>query len=223
MNRRAGAIEVLHEGLQAALVLKDIRLVLALIHELDAYARVEEGELAQPLGENVVVELDMGEDLPARPEAHHCAPLRGIPHDRQWRHGIAEMVFLPVHLSVAIHGEKQVVGQRIHDGHTDPVEATRDLVGAVVEFPAGMQDGHDDFCRRSPLLLVHIYGNTAAIVGDRHRFVGVNGHYDLVAVAGQRLVDGVVHDLEHHVVQTGAVIRVTDVHPRALSHRVEAF
>ena len=44
-----------------------------------------------------------------------------------------------------------------------------------------------------------------------------------VAVAGQRLVDGVVDDLEHHVVQTGAVIGVADVHAGALAHRIEAL
>jgi hypothetical protein len=53
--------------------------------------------------------------------------------------------------------------------------------------------------------------------------VGVDGDDDVVAVAGQRLVDGVVHHLEHQVVQTGAVGGVADVHARALAHRLQAF
>ena len=46
---------------------------------------------------------------------------------------------------------------------------------------------------------------------------------DVVAEAGERLVDRVVEHLEHHVVQAGAVGRVADVHARALAHRVEAL
>jgi hypothetical protein len=53
--------------------------------------------------------------------------------------------------------------------------------------------------------------------------VGVDGDDDVVAVAGQRLVDGVVHHLEHQVVQAGAVGGVADVHARALAHRLQAF
>ena len=47
-------------------------------------------------------------------------------------------------------------------------------------------------------------------------------HVDAVAIAGQRLVDGVVDDLVDHVVQARAVIGVADIHARALAHGVEA-
>ena len=40
---------------------------------------------------------------------------------------------------------------------------------------------------------------------------------------GLRLVDRVVHDLPHHVVQAGEVVGVADVHPGALAHRVRSF
>ena len=67
---------------------------------------------------------------------------------------------------------------------------------------------------------VHRYA--AAVVGDRDRFVGVDGDDDAVAVTGQRLVDGVIHDLEYHVMQATAVIGIADVHSGSLAHRVEA-
>ena len=53
------------------------------------------------------------------------------------------------------------------------------------------------------------------------RAVGVEGHGDRVAIAGQRLVDRVVDDLVDHVVQAGAVIGVADIHARPLAHGVE--
>ena len=42
-------------------------------------------------------------------------------------------------------------------------------------------------------------------------------------MAGQRLVDRIVGDLEHHVVEARAVVGVADVHAGALAHRVEAL
>ncbi|WZB73427.1 hypothetical protein WJ968_25235 [Achromobacter xylosoxidans] len=46
---------------------------------------------------------------------------------------------------------------------------------------------------------------------------------DVVAIARQGFVDGVVHDLEHHVVQAGAVGGVADVHAGALAHGLQPF
>ncbi len=42
-------------------------------------------------------------------------------------------------------------------------------------------------------------------------------------MSGERLVDGVVDDLENHVVQTGAIVGVANVHPRSLTDRFEAL
>ncbi len=38
----------------------------------------------------------------------------------------------------------------------------------------------------------------------------------LCAVPRQGLVDGVVHHLEHHVVQAGAIVGIADVHAGSL-------
>ncbi len=42
-------------------------------------------------------------------------------------------------------------------------------------------------------------------------------------MTGQRLVNRVVRNLEHHMVQARAIVRVADIHARALAHRVEAL
>ena len=42
-------------------------------------------------------------------------------------------------------------------------------------------------------------------------------------MAGERLVDRIVRDLEHHVVEARAVVGVADVHAGPLAHRVEAL
>src|SRR3546814_5380818 len=47
--------------------------------------------------------------------------------------------------------------------------------------------------------------DAAAVVADGDRAVAVQHHRHGIAVAGQRLVDGVVHHLVDHVVQAGPV------------------
>ena len=65
--------------------------------------------------------------------------------------------------------------------------------------------------------------DAAAIVLDRDRAVGVELDQDAVAMAGERLVDRIVRNLEHHVVEARAVVGVADVHAGPLAHRVEAL
>ena len=116
-------------------------------------------------------------------------------------------------------------GQRVHHRHADAVQAAGDLVGVGVELAAGVQLGHDDLGGRALELVVVLDAgrDAAAVVQHRDRVVGMDGDHDLVAEAGQRLVDRVVDDLEHHVMQAGAVGGVADVHPGALAHRLEAL
>src|SRR5690606_25845966 len=116
-------------------------------------------------------------------------------------------------------------GQRIDAGHAHAVQAARDLVRVLVELAAGVQLRHDDLGRAAVVFVVFVDGggDAAAVVRDRNAVVGVDGDDDVVAIAGQCLVDGVVHDLGHHVVQASAVGGVADVHPRALAHGLEAL
>ena len=65
--------------------------------------------------------------------------------------------------------------------------------------------------------------DAAPVVLDRDGVVGMDRHRDVVRVADLRLVDGVVHELEDHVVQAGDVIGVSDVHPGPLADGFEAL
>ena len=42
-------------------------------------------------------------------------------------------------------------------------------------------------------------------------------------MACERFVDGIVRDLEHHVVKARSVVGIADIHARPLAHRVEAL
>src|SRR6185312_17437750 len=99
-------------------------------------------------------------------------------------------------------------GQRIHHRHAHAVQTAGDLVGVVVELTAGVEDGHDDLSRRAALLLMHVHRDTTAIIFHGDRIIFVNDDLYFAAIASERFVDGVVHHLEDHMVQAGAVIGV---------------
>src|SRR5207248_4658075 len=124
---------------------------------------------------------------------------------------------------VAMNLQLQPFGEKVDDGNADAVQAAGDFVRVVVELTAGMQLGHDDLGRGTVLFLVQIDGDAAAVVFDGHRVVGVDRDHDLVRVAGQRLVDGVIDDFVNHVMQASDVVSVADVHAGTFANGVQTF
>ncbi len=185
MHRRLAAIQVADESGQAAFVLKHLGFFVALVDEFDAHAGIEKGQLAQALRERFVVERDVREDLRARLEAQRSAALLRITDRGERRLRLAQAIFLAVQFAVAADIQLQIIRQRIDHRDADPVQAARDLVGAVVELSAGVQHGHDDLGGGDALLAVNVDRNAAAVVDDRYRFVRMDGDHDAVAVAGQ--------------------------------------
>ena len=133
----------------------------------------------------------------------------------------AALVRLRVDLTVAPDLEIERLGQRVDHRDADAVEAAGHLVAVVVELAAGVQHGQHDF-GRGLAARVAIHGNAAAVVDHGDRAVDVNRDVDLVAEAGQRLVDRVVDDFVDEMMQSGWPGR-PDVHGRAHPHRFEAL
>jgi len=67
-----------------------------------------------------------------------------------------------------------------------------------------------------------IDGDTAAVVANQDVAVLLNRDPDVVAEAGHRLIDGVVHDLDDQVMEA-ALVRAADVHARAAPDRLQPF
>ncbi len=179
----------------------------ALVAENDRHAGIEEGKLAQAMLQRGVIELDLGEGLGGRQEGDFRAALgfavdeRRVADDdeRRFRLAIAEahvMLF-----AVAPDAQVEPFRQRVDDRHADAVQPAGDLVGALLEFPAGMKLGHDDFGGGHAFFGVDAGWDAAAVVAHRRGAVRVQDHVDAVGMAGQCLVDGVVDDLMHHVMQ----------------------
>ena len=217
-----------------------VRLAAALVDQADAHAVIQKAQLAQALGQDFVVELVvLFEDLGVRQKVHLGAAFVGVAHylhrrdfdavdgfkDAVLHKALAELH--AVHLAFAADRQAQHFGERVDAGHAHAVQAARHLVAVLVELAAGVQFGQRDFggTALGLVLVVHLDagGDAAAVVGDADGVVGVYRHDDVVAVAGQRFVDGVVDHLKHQMVQAGAVRGVANVHARALAHRFQAF
>jgi hypothetical protein len=205
---------------------------MAFILDDDADARVQEGQLAQPVLQRLeavvkVAERSFGNvGLGRGKEAHPGAALAGGGADLVHVHDAVAM-FEPraVFLVVAPDRQLQPFAQRVDDRDAHAMQTARDLVGVaalirVVEFPAGVQLGHDDLGRRNALFLVDVDRDAAAVVAHGNRVVGVDDHRDSGRVTGQRLVNPVVDDLIDHVVQARPVIGVADIHAGALANRL---
>ena len=100
------------------------------------------------------------------------------------------------------------------------MQAAGDLVPAAAELAAGVEDGEHHLQGGLSGLGLDVHRDTASVVGDRDGIAGVDGHRNVGAVAGQSLIDGVVHDLIHQMVQAG-LRGGADVHSRTLPHRLQ--
>ena len=199
-----------------------VLLHLAQVGDVDGDAFVQVCQLAHTLQQRVVLVLGYGEDGGVGVEGDFGAPLVGDADFLDGVEGFALGVFLLVDFAVAVDVDDHVVAEGVDAGDADAVEAAGDLVGVFVEFAAGVEDGHDDLEGGAVLFLVHVDGDTATVVLDGDAVVGVYLHVDLVAVARQSLVNGVVHNLIDKVVQA-AFVHVADVHGRAHAHGFQSF
>jgi hypothetical protein len=114
------------------------------------------------------------------------------------------------------------LGEGVDHRHADTVEAAGDGVGVAAELAPGVQGGHDHLERRPMLDRVLVDRYAPAVVGHPDPAVAGQGDVDPRAVAGQGLVDGVVDDLVHEVVQAPQPGR-PDVHPGSLADRLKPF
>jgi len=67
---------------------------------------------------------------------------------------------------------------------------------------------------------VHIDRDAATVVAYGNGSVSLYPDVNMVGVASQSFVNAVVDNLVDHVVQTGTIIGVADVHPRTLADRL---
>ena len=172
--------------------------------------------------ERFVIVDEIVEHLRVRLEAHGGAGMVRLGDDghvlRLDAAGKLHLVDVPVFVDLHL----QPLAERVDDARADAVETAGDLVAAAAELAAGVEHGVDDLQRGKTGLLLNIDGNASAVVRDADDVAGLDRDRDVLAVARERLVDGVVYNLVDEVVQT-ARRRGADIHARTLPDRLQTL
>jgi len=124
-------------------------------------------------------------------------------------------------LAVPLDLDNHFFTEGVHDGYTHAMQAAGNLVAGAAEFSAGVKNRQHHFHRRFAGFM-HIHRNSPAIIGDGNRIILVDHDIHFVAIAGQRLIDAVVHDFIHQMVQAFAG-SAADIHPRPFPDCFQSF
>ena len=193
---------MLDETLDAALIAKLVTFARALILDADADLPVEERQLSQTLAQHIKAVFNELENGSISLEGNFGARLAGFANGRQGCFGIPSLVFLLPNFAVAANLQHEVLAQGVDHADADSMQTARDFVGFRLKFAACVQGGHDHLRRGLPFGLVQVHRDTTPVVFHGNAFVGVDDNLDGVAIAGQGLIDGVVHHFVNQVVQT---------------------
>ena len=215
-------VDVGNELPDAALVAHGLRLLSAGpgIGDGDPQSRVQKRLLPHTGVQRLIVVLQCVEHLAVGLERHRCAGVVRLAHDLQLLGDIAPGEFHLIDFAVLVYLHRQPLAQSVHHAGAHAVEAAGDLIASAAELAAGVQHGEHHLQGGPARLGLDIHGNTAAVVGNGDGVTLVDGHGNVRAVAGQRLVDGVVHDLIYQVVQTAGA-GGADIHTRPLPHSLQ--
>ena len=222
-ERRLAAVQIFDESPDPAFIghLDNLGLDPAGVGEHQPDAGVQEGELAQPVFQHRKAEGGVAEGCRGRAEGDlGPRPAPGVAHRLERAGRLSVLEADRMLLGGPPDSELQPFRKRVDHRDADAVKPARDLVGVLVEFPAGMELGHDHLGRRDAFF-VHLHRDTAAVIGHGDRAVAVQRDRDLGAMARQRLVDRVVDHLVDHVVQARAVVGVADIHAGPLADRLQ--
>ena len=192
-------VEGLHQVVAQASFVEPVLGVFGfLVVEPNANARHQHRFAAQQVHQLVHRQVGGFEVFAIGPNAHGCALftiIRVLLADFEFFNHVAASKYQMGDLAFAVGGDFHAFGQRIGHADAHAVQSTGEAVGAAlafVELTASVQSGENDLNDGYFFLWVHAKGNATAVVFDADRAVRVQGDGDFFAVAGQRLVGGVV-------------------------------
>ena len=223
---------------EAKCLLTDVGGITFIAHN-DGQTRHQESGLARSGDEALPGELRAGrEHLGVRPETDSRAAagfgypfagdearlpserrVRAFPVENAW-YASAERHVVGASGSVDLHIQSRT--QRVDDTGTNAVESTGRGVATAAELAASVEFGHHQLHTGQLRFGIDVDRNTAAVVDDCRRAVGVQRHLDLGCVPPKSLIDCVVDDLPQAVHQSPGVSGA-DVHTRAFAHGIETL
>ena len=196
--------------------------VAAAIGDGDGQPRVQEGLLPHPLVENLVV-VDQGiEHLRVGLEGNLGAGMVGLAHDGHFLGDVAPGKLHFIDLSVFVDPDPQPFRQGVDNGGAHTVQTAGNLIAAAAKFAAGVEHRVNHLQSGPAGLGLNVHGNAPAVIGDGDGIPGIDGYGDVLAVACQGFINGVVYDFVDQMMKTGRR-RGANIHTRALADRFQSF
>ncbi len=215
-------VDHLHELDDPALVVEPLLPAVPQVLEKDGRVLVEERQVAQPAHQYLIVEAGVREDLRVGLEGDGCAGAFRLADDLQGDDDVAPLEADVEILALVPDPHVQPCGKAVHDRQTDPMQTAGDLVALPVELASGVKGGHHHL-HGGLVVLRHDAGrDPSTVIGDGRRPIRVYRDLDPGAEPAHGLVDAVVDDLVHQMVQAAGV-GAPDVHARPLADRLQAF
>ena len=146
----------------------------------------------------------------------------GFPYFKHGRDRLAIPVLLLVHTTVSSHGKLERFGKGVDHRYADTMETTGYFVAIVVEFSACMEGRHDDLRCANVFFRVNVHRYASSVVPHRNGFFRMNVDMHFITMSCQRLVDGVIYQLLHHVMQACPILSITNVHARSFAYCIQA-
>ncbi len=137
-----------------------------------------------------------------------------------YRHPTAELH--PMVSPVAADFYDGRFGEGVDHRHTDTVKPTGGVVGFIGKLSARVKRRQNDLQRRFVVLRMFIDRDTPPVIFHRAGPVVAQGDDDMVAIAVDRLVDGIVERFPHQMMQSVGV-GPSDIHAGPNPNRLQPF
>ena len=184
MKRLFGAVDVLDELFDATIEFEQFFLGGAFVCECDLNAAIQERQLAQPVGENVVIVFNDRENFAVSLEGNFGAGTFGFTNDFEFRRGFTTLKPHVMDFAIALNFDLKTLAERVDAGYADAVQTTGNGIAFLIKLTAGMEHGEHNFNSRLLLRLVHVHRNAAPIVNDGDGVSNVDNDFNIFTKSG---------------------------------------
>jgi hypothetical protein len=132
------------------------------------------------------------------------------------------VVFLLPYFAIAVNGGMKHFGKGVYTRYSHTVKAPGNFVGILIEFAPGMKNRHYYLQGRPFFLFVHVGGYATAVILNRNGIIFIYRNLYRIAIAGQGLVNGVIHYLPNQMMQAFNA-NIAYVHGRALANGLQTL
>ena len=188
----------------------------SVVCECDSETAIEEGLFTKSVKKCFVFEDCFFKNVCVRLECYLCTCLVCFAHNFERTSCDTSVEADSVNLALCMDFNFHPFGESINNRCANAVETARNLIAFAAELTAGVEDCINNFDSRKTCLWLDADRNTASVVCNCNGIVAIDRHLDMVTVACEGFVDGIIDDFVNQMVKTSDR-SCTDVHTRTLT------